>query len=67
MGTTQDDYEDQIQAKKDLISEMDAKLVDYLFSNYEILMQEVQSEYIPKTPEEVKEVVDTIRKSSQDT
>ncbi len=67
LGTINHPYEEQVSARKDLIMEMDGELVDHLFLNFEKLSAETRDGYVPKTTEEVKEVVDTIRKSSQDT
>ena len=66
LGTINQSYEDQISARKDLIVAMDSELTDYLFSHFERLSAETRDGYAPKTTEEVKEVVDTIRKSSSD-
>jgi hypothetical protein len=67
LGTVNYPYEEQVIACKDLITEMDGALTDYLFLEFEKLSAETQDGYAPKSTEEVKEVVDTIRKSGQDT
>lgn len=67
LGTVNNPYEEQVAARKDLITEMDGELTDYLFLHFERLSAETRDGYAPKTTEEVKEVVDTIRKSGQDT
>jgi hypothetical protein len=66
LGTANVAYEDQVLARKDLISEMDHALINHLFNNYETLAQETYDGYIPKTAEEAKEVVETISKSGTD-
>ena len=60
------DYSEQVLARKELVCEMDGALVDHLFIQYEVLSSEARDGYEPKNEEEVKEVVDTIRKSGQD-
>lgn len=65
LGTSNDDYEIQLDTRKDLIREMDNSLIDYLFVNYEDLMKESVDGYMPKNVIEAEEVVDTIRKSGQ--
>lgn len=67
LGTINEDYETQVETRKDLIREMDNSLIDYLFVNYETLNKENTDGYMPKNTKEVEEVVDTIRKSSTDT
>ena len=66
LGTANLDYEDQLSARKDLVSEMDGALIDHLFIQYEELAKEAYDGYAPKTAEEAKEVVETVRKSSTD-
>lgn len=66
LGTANVAYEDQVLARKDLISEMDHALINHLFNNYEALAQETYDGYMPKTVEEAKEVAETISKSSPD-
>jgi hypothetical protein len=65
LGTSNVDYETQVIERKHLIEEMDHALINYLFSNYETLTQETYDGYTPKTVEEVKEVVETISKSGE--
>jgi hypothetical protein len=66
LGTANLEYEEQVAARKDLVREMDGALIDYLFLQYEELAKEAYDGYAPKTAEEAKEVVDTVRKSSTD-
>ena len=66
LGTANMDYSEQVLARKELVCEMDGALVDHLFIQYEVLSSEARDGYEPKNEEEVKEVVDTIRKSGQD-
>lgn len=66
LGTINDEYEIQVGARKDLLNEMDGTLIDYLFVQYQTLAKETQDGYAPKTSEEVKEVVDAVRKSGED-
>lgn len=65
LGTSGYEYDDQIQARRDLVQEMDGALVDYLFVKYEELNKETYDGYSPKTSEEVAEMVGSIRKSGQ--
>jgi len=65
LGTTNEDYEAQLETRKDLIREMDNSLIDYLFINYEDLMKESVDGYMPRNAKEAEEVVDTIRKSGK--
>jgi hypothetical protein len=65
LGTSNADYESQVIERKHLIEEMDHALINHLFSNYETLTQETYDGYAPKTVEEVKEVVETISKSGE--
>jgi hypothetical protein len=67
LGTANEEYEEQVIAKKDLIGEMDGALIDYLFVQYEKLSQETYDGYAPKTAEEAKEAVEAIRKSGKNT
>lgn len=67
LGTVNEDYETQVETRKDLIREMDNSLIDYLFVNYETLNKETTDGYMPKNTKEVEEAVDTIRKSSKNT
>jgi hypothetical protein len=64
LGTFDLSYEEQIEAKKSLISEMDGALIDHLFNKFDELSTEVYDGYIPKTQEQVKEVIQAINKSS---
>ena len=66
LGTANMDYEDQVASRKDLVREMDGALIDHLFLEYEELSKEAYDGYAPKTAEEAKEVVETVRKSSTD-
>jgi len=67
LGTANLDYEEQVQARKELLAEMDSALIDHLFVQYERLSQEVIDGYAPKNAEEAKEVVEAIRKSGANT
>jgi hypothetical protein len=67
LGTVNSPYEEQVAARKELIIEMDGEFINHLFIEFEKLSAETKDGYAPKTTEEVKEVVDTIRKSGQDT
>lgn len=67
LGTINSSYEEQVSARKDLITEMDGELINYLFLQFENLSAETRDGYAPKSTQEVKEVVDTIRKSGQNT
>jgi hypothetical protein len=64
LGTFDSSYEEQIEAKKDLISEMDGALIDHLFNKFDELSSETYDGYIPRTQEQAKEVVQAINKSS---
>lgn len=66
LGTVNSPYNEQVAARQELIAEMDGELTNYLFIEFEKLSVETKDGYSPKTTEEVKEVVDTIRKSGQD-
>jgi hypothetical protein len=66
LGTVNMPYEEKVEYRKDLVLEMDSALIDHLFTNYELLAQEVQDGYLPKTPQEAEEVVETIHKSGED-
>lgn len=66
LGTINEEYDIQVSARKDLVNEMDGTLVDYLFVQYQGLVKETQDGYAPKTSEEVREVVDAMRKSGED-
>jgi hypothetical protein len=66
LGTVNSPYEDQVAARKELLIEMDGEFINHLFIEFEKLSTETKDGYAPKTTEEVKEVVDTIRKSGQD-
>jgi hypothetical protein len=65
LGTANLDYEEQVLARKDLIGEMDGALIDHLFLQYEQVSKEAYDGYAPRTADEAKEVVETIRKSGQ--
>lgn len=67
LATVNEDYIEQVEARKDLLREMDAALVDYLFIQYERLASETTDGYMPKSDSDLKEVVETIRKSGEDT
>lgn len=67
LGTVNEDYDVQLTARRQLVSEMDNTLTDYLFNKYDELRKETIDGYMPKSLEEAKEVVDTIRKSGQNT
>lgn len=67
LGTVNDEYEEQVSARKYLLQEMDAALVDHLFVQYERLASEITDGYMPKNEEELKGVVEDIRKSGEDT
>jgi len=66
LGTANSVYEEQVEARKQLIDEMDGALIDHLFLQYEDVSREAYDGYAPKTADEAKEVVETIRKSSTD-
>jgi len=59
--------EDRIAARLRFIENLDETTVTTLFREYESLMQENFDRHLPKTEEEVKEVVDQITKSGQET
>lgn len=65
LGTSSASYEEQVEARKSLIQEMDFALINYLYKNYEDLTKHTYDGYMPKTSEEAKEVVETISKSGQ--
>lgn len=65
LGTANEEYLEQISSRKELIGEMDGALIDFLFVQYERLSQEAYDGYAPKTAEEAKEAVETIRKSGE--
>lgn len=65
LGTANEEYLDQIRSRKELIGEMDGALIDHLFVQYERLSQEAYDGYAPKTAEDAKEAVETIRKSGE--
>lgn len=67
LATVNEDYEEQVEARKDLLREMDAALVDHLFVQYERLASETSDGYMPRNDRELKEVVEDIRKSGEDT
>jgi hypothetical protein len=64
LGISELSVEDQMEAKRELVSGMDELLQDKLSYEYSILRKETSDGYLPKTAEEAKEVVDTIHKSS---
>jgi len=66
LGTYNSPYESQLEARQMLISEMDGALTEHLYSKYQELSKETQDGYAPKTAAQAEEVVDTIRKSGQD-
>ena len=63
LGTVNTDFENKLDARRYLVGEMDNTLTEHLYLQYEILSKETQDGYVPKTAEEAKEVVETIRKS----
>lgn len=65
LGTANMEYEEQVMARKDLISNMDHALTDHLFIQYEMLSAEARDGYAPRNAEEVEEVVEAIRKSGE--
>lgn len=65
LGTTNLEYEERVEAKKELILEMDNALIDHLFVQYEQLSQEVYDGYAPKNAKEAEEAVEAIRKSGE--
>lgn len=64
LGTINSEYEDQIDQRKSLLSNMDGALIDYLFNKFDELSKETYDGYIPKTEEDMKEVAQAIHKSS---
>ena len=67
LGTANEEYQDQVLARKDLLREMDVFLITHLFEEYEKLCLEAHDGYAPRTDDEMKEVVNTISKSGQNT
>lgn len=64
LGVVGTSYDEQLNAKKELLSEMDSALLDYLFTKFGELNKEVYDGYMPKNEEDVKEVAEAINKSS---
>lgn len=67
LGVVYSTYPEQLQARRNLVLEMDGALTDFLFVNFDKLTAETADGYVPKTTEEVKEVVEATRKSSSNT
>jgi hypothetical protein len=64
LGCINEEYSDKVEYRKELIQEMDNSLITHLFQQYQILSTETIDGYTPTNTEEVKEVVNTITKSS---
>ena len=52
----------QTQAKLDFIEEMDHSLLVRLYNEYNLLAQEAETKYSPKSEEEIKEVLQDLKK-----
>jgi len=66
LGASALPWDEKIEARKELLEEMDSALTEFLYLEFQALSREAYDGYAPKTAEEAKEVVDTIRKSGQD-
>jgi hypothetical protein len=65
LGTVNEPFDAKVSARQSMIRDMDGALVDHLFIKYEELSKETYDGYAPRTAEEAKEVVETIRKSGE--
>lgn len=63
LGTYNLPYEEQKDAKAELVFNMDDALIDYLYSQYEELAKETTNKYVPKNESELQEAAEAISKS----
>jgi hypothetical protein len=63
LGCSDQPFEQRVEARKELLEDMDDALTAYLYSKYQELHQETADGYVVKTDEEAKAVVNAISKS----